>query len=65
MCRDLEHPEITMVMATGYPSWMQEDDEIRCDECGRVIYDTEDIYECSTHDVLCEDCLKMLHKKYM
>ena len=26
MYRDLEHPEITMALNTGYPSWMQEDD---------------------------------------
>ena len=25
MCRDLEHPEITRCLRTGYPSWMQED----------------------------------------
>ena len=23
----LEHPEITCALRTGYPSWMQEDDE--------------------------------------
>ena len=27
MYRDLEHPEITMCLRTGYPSWMQERDE--------------------------------------
>lgn len=27
MYRDLEHPEITMIERTGYPSWMQEGDE--------------------------------------
>ena len=27
MYRNLEHPEITMCLRTGYPSWMQPDDE--------------------------------------
>ena len=26
MYRDLEHPEITWALRTGYPSWMQEND---------------------------------------
>lgn len=26
MCKDLEHPEITWIERTGYPSWMQEED---------------------------------------
>lgn len=25
MYRDLEHPEITCALRTGYPSWIQED----------------------------------------
>ena len=35
----LEHPEITCALRTGYPSWMQEDDndqdacEAYCDSC--------------------------------
>ena len=32
MYRDLEHPEITWIERTGYPSWMQEDDEPEIDE---------------------------------
>lgn len=27
MYRDLEHPEISLVLRTGYPSWMQESDQ--------------------------------------
>ncbi len=27
MYRDLEHPEITHALRTGYPSWMTEDEE--------------------------------------
>lgn len=26
MFRDLEHPEVTCAIRTGYPSWMQEDE---------------------------------------
>ena len=26
MLRDLEHPEVTCAIRTGYPSWMQEDE---------------------------------------
>lgn len=37
----------------------------RCCECGRVIPENEDTYECRTHSVLCLDCLKMLHKRYV
>ena len=39
MYRDLEHPEITRCIRTGYPSRMQEDDydqnayEAYCDRC--------------------------------
>ena len=39
MYRDLEHPEVTCAIRTGYPSWMQEtevlndeDDEDYCDD---------------------------------
>lgn len=39
--------------------------EVYCNECGRKIKPNEDTYECRTHSTLCEDCLKMLHKKYV
>lgn len=32
MRRDLEHPEITCIERTGYPSWMQEGDTEEIDE---------------------------------
>ena len=32
MYRDLEHPEITCALRTGYPSWMQENEEYEVDE---------------------------------
>lgn len=64
--RQLEHPDITAALRTGYPSWKQEDDYVEyCGECGRAIYEDEDTYECRTHSILCEDCLKMLHKRYV
>jgi hypothetical protein len=44
---------------------MQEENVIRCCECARIIPDKADSYECKTHRVLCEDCLKMLHKRYV
>lgn len=37
----------------------------RCCECARVIQADEDSYECRTHKILCEGCLKMLHKRYV
>ena len=45
---------------------MKESDAVvRCCECGRVIGQNENTYECRTHAILCEDCLKMLHKRYV
>ena len=37
MYKDLQHPEITNIERTGYPSWMQEGDEPE--------YDEDDAYE--------------------
>lgn len=45
-----DHPEIACIERTGYPSWMQEDDEVLCDE------DDED-YENEFWGDDCEDCL--------
>lgn len=53
MNRDLEHPEITWALRTGYPSWMQEtevlndeddedsESEIWGDECEDSLYEEE------------------------
>ena len=57
-----DHPEIAMAMATGYPSWNQPEEHY-CEGCG-VSLDGEAEYEDETHDYLCEDCLKSLHKKW-
>ena len=45
---DLEHPEITCAMRTGYPSWMQDDDD--CDG-----YDPDEAYEERRHRELFGD----------
>lgn len=39
MRRDLEHPEITMCLRTGYPSWMQEDEAGECEPDEDAIFD--------------------------
>ena len=60
----MQHPDITMIERTGYPSLYQEDEaDIYCCECGGRIHDEDEVYECKTHATLCEDCLKMLHRK--
>lgn len=46
----LEHPEIAWIERTGYPSWMQEDDDILDEE------DDED-YESEFWGDECEDSL--------
>jgi hypothetical protein len=65
-----DHPEIVSAMRTGYPTWNQpddidEDNKEYCCECGEEIPYGEDSYECPTHRILCEDCLKMLYKRYV
>lgn len=56
-----DHPEIQSAERTGYPSWNRAPGFIYCDECGSEI--TCDIYEDERHSFLCEECLRMLHKK--
>lgn len=58
---DLEHPEITWALRTGYPSWSQPK-KIYCSYCDNDISD-EEVYEDEDYDCLCEDCLLKLHKK--
>lgn len=43
----------------------ENEEDVRCCECGRVIPKDEDSYECRTHRILCKDCLLMLHKRYV
>ena len=56
MYRDLEHPEITWALRTGYPSWMQEDDEVLNDED-----DEEEVNEIWGDE--CEDSLYDEHRE--
>lgn len=56
----IQHPEITWVERTGYPSWNQPI-EIRCDNCGGIIDD--EVYEDEYNESLCLDCLLSLHLK--
>ena len=37
MYQGLQHPEIDWIERTGYPSWMQEDDQ--CEEDEDALYD--------------------------
>ena len=57
----LQHPEITWIEKTGYPSYAQPR-RTYCQECGRDITD-EDVYEDYVHDYLCRECLLYFHKK--
>lgn len=58
---DLEHPDITAAMRTGYPTWKQPEIPY-CDLCG-VRLDNEEVYADRIHDWLCKDCLLTLHEK--
>ena len=58
----MQHPEITWIEKTGYPSWNQPK-EIYCEACGDFI--DGEIYEDEGHEHLCLDCLLKLHLKDM
>lgn len=58
MLRDLEHPEVTWALETGYTSYNQPR-EIRCERCGDIIED--EIFEDEDYEILCKDCLLDLH----
>lgn len=57
-----DHPEIRMMLLTGYPSWMQKE-PYYCEECG-VYLEEDEVYEDDFHECLCEDCLLDLHRKF-
>jgi hypothetical protein len=63
---NLQHPDITKVERTGYLYGDQEEEHAPyCCECGKLLrYEEEEVYEDNRNSVLCEDCLKMLHRKY-
>lgn len=58
---DLEHPEITCALQTGFPSWKQKTPP-KCELCGYELY-LDEMYEDSDHEFLCEECLLKLHRK--
>lgn len=58
---DLEHPEITKALKTGYPSWNQPE-YYNCQMCNEEL-NHEEVYEDFGYDCLCENCLLKLHKK--
>jgi formylmethanofuran dehydrogenase subunit E len=58
-----DHPDIVAIERTGYPSWMKEEDDVFCEECGEDITDYDERYYDEKHEHLCERCLKFLHKK--
>ena len=58
---NLEHPDITSALRTGYPTWNQEK-SYYCESCGDCLDDKE-IYEDSVHEYLCKACLLTLHEK--
>ena len=60
--RDLEHPDITKVNLTGYPRGYDCGDLI-CERCHNEL-SADEWYCDDTYDVLCEFCLKDLHRKY-
>ena len=61
---DIEHPEITWIERTGYPSYAQytQPTEINCEYCGEVI-EEDDSYIDTYYDYICEDCLLKLHRR--
>lgn len=61
--RDLEHPDITAAIRTGYPKRAEPEVPYYCGECGEEIDEDEDIYSDRLYDCLCEDCLKLLHRR--
>lgn len=58
---NIEHPEISWIERTGYPSFAQPQ-EMVCENCGEDITD-EDWYEDENYDYLCKHCLLTLHLK--
>ena len=62
MYTDLEHPDVTSALQTGYARNNQPKSHY-CEECGKCL-DDEDEYEDINHNYLCESCLCSLHKKW-
>lgn len=60
--KGIEHPEISWIERTGYPSWKQDPPQIYCEECGRNITE-ENVYEDENHKYMCCECLLFYHRK--
>lgn len=58
---DLEHPDISSALLTGYARDNQPKSHY-CDECGRCL-DCETVYADNAHKYLCRECLLTLHEK--
>lgn len=57
---DLEHPDITSALKTGYAVNNQPKSHY-CEECGELL--DEDVYSDRLHEFLCKDCLLTLHER--
>lgn len=58
----MEHPDITRIRNTGYPTLYEEDEEyLECEICEEQIFD--ECYQDEDHDVLCSYCLLQRHRK--
>lgn len=58
----MEHPEITRIRNTGYPTLYEDDEEyLECEQCEEQILD--DAFQDEDYDVLCLHCLLQRHRK--
>jgi hypothetical protein len=55
----MEHPDIAHCLKYGYPPRV---DHIYCEVCDDCL-DYEEVFEDSTHEYLCEECLLEIHRK--
>lgn len=54
---NVEHPDITAMERTGYPTFMDDDySHIYCDHCGRALEHDERYYHIRGENI-CLDCL--------
>ena len=56
-----DHPEIEMIMRTGYSSFNQPTSHY-CEKCGDCL-DDMDMFEDENYEYLCVDCLLGIHMK--
>lgn len=53
---DLEHPEITRCLQTGYPGRMPP--TLRCPVCDRELSDSQTVYIFGNKIIGCEECIR-------